>query len=260
MGQIALDGLCSRNRRAHSGAKCSIAGAQITQFGLRRRSPDHGRPATPYRRILNACSASFFLSTWKRLASSTVSMMIGVRPPASVRLHARRHREHPAVMLAGSMPGFPAVLTVPFADVRRSGLPDVVGPGGLQQELPLARWPVPGIVAIVFWKACRAAVRRCHCRLRRSSGRPAGPPVLRHQPAGPAGRGQEWGNPAAERAIARLRPDRACCAPVTATRQRSSSPKTASTGPVKGGPPRNKPMKRARRGRRLDAGNDRACP
>jgi hypothetical protein len=32
MMQIALDGLRSRNRQAHGGAKCSIAGAQITQF------------------------------------------------------------------------------------------------------------------------------------------------------------------------------------------------------------------------------------
>ena len=50
------------------------------------------------------------------------------------------------------------------------------------------------------------------------------------------------------------------CAPVTATRQRSSSPKTAGTGPLGGGPPRRKPRKRARRGRRLDTGDDKACP
>ena len=69
---------------------------------------------------------------------------------------------------------------------RRSGLRDGPGPSRLQHEFPLAcRARPPGIVAVVIWKACRAAVRRCRCRCRcRRSGGQASWPA---RPAAPGG-------------------------------------------------------------------------
>ena len=73
----------------------------------------------------------------------------------------------------------------------RSRLRAAAGAGRLQHELPLAGVGLAGgIVAVVTWKAFRAAVRRCRRRVRGPGGRDAGLPVLpRLSPARPLIRG-----------------------------------------------------------------------
>ena len=63
------------------------------------------------------CSAPFFLSTWRGLASSGVSMPIPVRRPMPVFVRDDTVSIRQLV-LARATPGFPPVFTVSFADVR----------------------------------------------------------------------------------------------------------------------------------------------
>ena len=64
---------------------------------------------------------------------------------------------------------------------------------------PGARCPGAGIVAAVVWKACRAVVRRCRCRLRQPGGRAAGLPVVWQRAAALVGPGAGAAGPAAGR-------------------------------------------------------------
>ena len=77
------------------------------------------------------------------------------------------------------------------------------GPGperaGCNTSSPGGRAPGGGIVAVVTWKAFRAAVRRCCRRVRRSGGRAAGLPVLRYRAAAAVGTRPGAGDPAAGR-------------------------------------------------------------
>ena len=85
-------------------------------------------------------------------------------------------------------------------DPGRGQLLDDIPPPGtpLNRERDILA-AVPRLFMSTWKRAFRAVVRRCRCRLRRSGGRAAGLPVLRHGQAGPVGARPGTGDPATGR-------------------------------------------------------------
>lgn len=95
----------------------------------------------------------------------------------------RRDRKYPAARAGVNAGGIAAsVHHVGSCGPGRSGLREAAGPGRLGHEFPWHPAPGLGMVAVVLWKTCRTAVRRC--RLRRAGGRATGLPVLRQLDSG----------------------------------------------------------------------------
>ena len=144
------------------------------------------------------CSATFFLSVLGRVGVVQCERA-GPGRAAGIWFRARRHREHARPVLVAGLSGAVLGLMVSFRL-------DMTGPGcavarclaACNTNCPWPGVPLPGIAGAVTvtWKACRAAVRRCGCRVRGPGVRRAGLPVVRRRAAVPVGPRPGTGDPA----------------------------------------------------------------